>query len=157
VLGLSGALGVLAGGFAADAGRARDPGAYMSVAVFGGALSGPLFATALLSPSGLLALAILWLPILLSSAAIAPVRASAQSVVRPRVRATAAATLTLGVNLVALGFGPLLVGALSDTFAAALGPAEGLRWALVVSCAACPLGALCFWTARRTLAADTVS
>jgi MFS family permease len=155
-LGLSGAAGVLIGGALADAGRACDPAAYMRVAVWAAALAGPLFAATLLAPSGIAALVLLALPVALCSGVIAPVLASAQSVVRPRVRATAAALLFIGSNFVALGFGPLMVGSLSDAFAPALGASEGLRWALLASCLACPLAAGAYALARRSFAADLV-
>jgi MFS family permease len=72
---------------------------------------------------------------------------------------TAAAALLFTINLIGLALGPLAVGAASDIFnrALALGPAQGVRWALLSSAMfAFPAAAL-FWRARRTIREDTVS
>ena len=51
------------------------------------------------------------------------------------MRATAAALLLFIINLIGLGLGPLAVGLLSDYLnkGMGLGPADGVRWALIVS------------------------
>ena len=57
-------------------------------------------------------------------------------------------------NLVGLGLGPIISGALSDTLASVNGAAEGLRMALmVVAIALLPGGAL-MWCAAQTLTSD---
>lgn len=152
-LGLAGMLGVLAGGWLADrAGRASLAG-YMRVATVAALVSGPLYAAVAFAPPAL-ALGLLAVATMIGNVAMAPVLASAQSVVRPQIRATAAAVLFLAVYLFALGLGPVGVGLLSDLFAYRHGAADGLRWALLSGCAACPLAALAYARAGRRMAAD---
>ena len=61
-----------------------------------------------------------------------PVYASIQDIVPPELRATAMSLYFLGMYLCGGAFGPLIVGALSDHFAAAAGGdrAAGLRQAM---------------------------
>ena len=82
-------------------------------------------------------------PALLNTLWYGPVYATAQSVVAPQYRATTAAILLFVLNLIGLGLGPLSVGALSDFLAGpmGLGVAEGVRWALILSCGCFSSGA----------------
>lgn len=84
--------------------------------------------------------------------------AAVQGLVRPRVRATAAAVYMFGLNMIGLGFGPLLVGVLSDTLAAGgMSEADGLRWALIWSSLLLLVAAALKWAARRYIVAESVS
>jgi hypothetical protein len=56
--------------------------------------------------------------------------------------------------MIGLGLGPVVVGLVSDAFAAGLGPAEGVKWSLTVLSGCSLLGAALFWTGARTLRAD---
>jgi MFS family permease len=68
-------------------------------------------------------------------------------------RAMSVAILFFSANLLGLGFGPLVTGALSDMFTARLGP-SGLRWALVGAILVLiPTGAA-LWASSRTLVED---
>jgi sugar phosphate permease len=60
-----------------------------------------------------------------------PSYAAAQSLAAPRMRAVAASMLLFSKALVGMGFGPLLVGMLSDRLAPALAE-NSLRWALLL-------------------------
>ena len=84
---------------------------------------------------------------------------TAQSVVAPHRRATAAALLLLILNLIGLGGGPTFLGIASDFLDKAqhLGPAEGLRWAMIVIGCFNAVTAGLFWMARRTVREDVVS
>ncbi|HEX7854635.1 MAG TPA: MFS transporter [Sphingobium sp.] len=62
---------------------------------------------------------------------LAPSIAAAQSMLPPRLRATASAVIMLGVNLIGLGLGPLVAGFLSDHWALAAGGADSLRQAML--------------------------
>ena len=113
---------------------------------------------------GLLELAIglfgLFVPALLGALWYGPVYSSAQGLVPPHMRATAASILLFVVNFVGLGLGPLAVGALSDFLASGplhLGSANGVRWALISSAGLAYISAILFWMARRTLAEEMVS
>lgn len=65
----------------------------------------------------------------LAGAYLAPSIAAAHTMVPPRLRASASAVILLGINLIGLGIGPVIVGFLSQHWAAA-GP-ESLRWAML--------------------------
>jgi MFS family permease len=57
-------------------------------------------------------------------------------------------------NLLGLGLGPIIAGSLSDHFAANHGPAEGLRYALIITMTTFLPGGLFMLRAARTLKAD---
>ena len=76
------------------------------------------------------------------------------SVAPSHMRAPASAVQLFIANLIGLGLGPLAVGALSDSLAASLGVAEGLRWALVIASLGGIVAGILFWMAARTLRED---
>jgi hypothetical protein len=111
---------------------------------------------------------------------LGPMYAVTQSIVQPRMRATAIAILLLVVNLIGYGLGPPLVGALSDFLAgqalvpagitidackgmgehpAACGPAMalGLRHAMMAAVAVLAWPMIHFFLAARTYLKDRVS
>jgi predicted MFS family arabinose efflux permease len=99
-----------------------------------GILAVPALLGMLLAPS---------LPILLACGALqnmfllarnAPVLTLSLDLMPPSVRAMTGGVMVLASSVIGMGLGPLLGGVLSDAFAPALGEAEGLRWALIVSC-----------------------
>ena len=59
-----------------------------------------------------------------------PTYALNQSLVQVRMRGTSMSTLVVLLNLMGMGVGPALAGALSDHFAASYG-SESVRWAMV--------------------------
>ena len=148
--GVAGALGVIVGGAITDRLRTRDPAAYLVVPALASLISAPCFVAAAVTGAPLAAIGFLSLGIVISSFAMAPVLAGAQSIVPVRMRATTSAVLFLIVNFVALGVGPLGVGMLSD----AIGGSEGLRLALAWSAIGGPLAAVAFWAGRRALVHD---
>ncbi len=77
------------------------------------------------------------------------------SLVGLRQRAVASAVLFFLINLVGLGLGPLLIGALSDLLRPSLGDADGLRYAILsVALVAKALCVLHFLLAARSLEKD---
>lgn len=148
--GAAGAVGVIIGGMITDRLRRRDPAAYLGVPALASLMSAPCFVATALVDDPLAALAFLSLGIVISSFAMAPVLAGAQSIVPVRMRATTSAVLFLIVNFVALGIGPLGVGMLSD----AIGGNGGLRLALAWSAIGGPLAAIAFWAGRPALVRD---
>lgn len=94
---------------------------------------------------------------------LGPTFAVVQDLAAPRERAVAGALLLCVINLIGLGLGPLLTGALSDMFAAQYlargtdelqATAQGLRWALYVMTCVNVWSAFHYWRAGRTLRAD---
>ena len=96
---------------------------------------------------------LLIVPLIVLPASGGPVYAAVQSVVPPQMRATAAAVLLLVLNLIGLGFGPTLIGLMSDLFSAQLG--EGaLRAAMLTAVSAYGISALAAYLASRYFVAD---
>jgi MFS family permease len=157
--GTAGIISSWLGGWIADRAAKRDLRAYMSVPAIASLASIPVFATALLVDSAALALVLLIIPGLLGSLWYGPVYASAQGLVPPHMRATAASIMLFVINSVGLGLGPLLVGLLSDTLSGpvGLGPAEGVRWALILAAGLGVIAFGLFWLARRHIREEMVS
>jgi MFS family permease len=95
---------------------------------------------------------------------LGPTFAAAQALLTPRERALGAALLLFIINLIGLGFGPLVTGVLSDTFRTRLlgsglteaqATAGGLVWALRAMLAINLWAALHFFLGARTLRHDT--
>jgi MFS family permease len=151
--GIGGAIGVYIGGMIADRFGGRDYRAYVSVPAIASVAIIPIYIAGILSPSATFALACLFFGSILGALWYGPVYATAQTIVKPHMRATAAAVLLFIINLIGLGLGPLAVGAVSDVFAMqfGLGEAEGVRYALLVSSLAGLAAAALFWAARATI------
>jgi MFS family permease len=99
---------------------------------------------------GTLALPVFLAAYLLTQVWIGPGLATAQSLTPSRMRATSAAILYVIINLLGFGFGPVILGALSDAFAAHAGM-DGLRRALIFVSLLNVWGALHVFLAARTL------
>ncbi len=84
---------------------------------------------------------------------IPPMFSANQALARLRMRATAAAIMLFIGNIVGAGFGPLLVGALSDYFSADYGQLS-IRYALLCAIAIGVIGALLMLSCTRWIEAD---
>lgn len=157
VIGLSGLLGSLIGGRMCDHYGRKDSRAFVTLPGIALLLGIPFALAAFFAGNTILALLMVGPQVFLKSFWYGPVFALAQSVVSPRSRATAAAVLLMMFNLVGLGFGPLILGLMSDQFAISFGEADGLRWAMASSAILGLLGTASFMMARRTIRADLIS
>lgn len=92
------------------------------------------------------AVIIYWLSVLLISSYLGPTFALLQGLAPLRMRALWAAITLLVINLVGLGLGPTLIGAISDLLKPRFG-AESLRWALFSFAAATPWAIYHYWRA----------
>ena len=102
-----------------------------------------------------LAFLLFMVPIALSYAWLSPLTVAIQHLVFPDARASASSLFLLIMNLIGLGGGALLLGALSDAMLERFG-SESLRYA---SLAASPLyivAGLLLWSAIPTLRRDWV-
>jgi hypothetical protein len=88
-----------------------------------------------------------------------PVYAAAQGAVPPHMRAMSASIMLFLINFLGLVLGAIAIGALSDLLnrGIGLGPADGLRWALIGSTALGLMGAVFFWLARGRIREEMVS
>ena len=157
--GVAGIFGAWLGGVIADRYAAKDLRGYVVVPAVASLLTIPIYITAVSLPSAAWAIVLLAVPALLGTLWYGPVYASAQSLVPPHARATAAAVILFIINLIGLGLGPLGVGILSDVFGEGMGmgAAEGIRWALIASTLFGLVAAALFWQARKTIREEMVS
>jgi predicted MFS family arabinose efflux permease len=117
-------------------------------------ISLPLLSAAFLADSVLVMFALLLLASCLFSAAVPAMFAALHLVCGSKRRAMAVAAAFFFANLFGLGLGPPLTGALSDMFADAYGPGEGLRYALLIMCAALAPAGFFMLRAAKRLEAD---
>ncbi len=154
-VGIGGVAGTLAGGYIADRLAVRDIGGYMTGPALATAAAVPVLFAAFLVESAFIALLLLGLNAFFTAFWYGPVFGTTQSIARPPMRATAAALLLLIVNLVGLGLGPVAAGLLSDSLnVAGLGPAEGLRYSLIIMASLGLIPFIGFLWARKTIRVD---
>lgn len=159
VNGICGVVGIWLGGKIADRAAARDLRAYCRIPAFALLAALPFQVAAYWVDSVPVALALIAVSAVIGSLWYGPVHTVETSVVPPHMRATSSAIVTLQINLIGLGLGPLFIGLLSDLFQSGLGvgKGEGAQLALTASAfLALPAFAL-FWTAQRTMAKDVES
>lgn len=157
LLGVSGAIGMVTGGWLADRAARRGPAAYMTAPIIAAIVQAPFFVAALFVPGFWSALLLFCVPALLTTFWVGPVYAVTTELIGPRVRSTAAAVMQMIINLIGLGLGPLMVGLLSQTLGPGGGDGESLRLALAVLSGAGLLAAACFYAARKYVATDMIS
>jgi MFS family permease len=156
--GVAGAIGAILGGFIADRFGARDLRAYVSVPAIAALVTIPVYIFAITADNAVVGFTMLGFNAIMGALWYGPVYATAQSIVPPHMRATAAAILLFIINLIGLGLGPIAVGALSDVLANvwAFGKAEGIRWALIISILPNVIAFWLFWQARKTIRDEIV-
>lgn len=152
--GLGGGAGSFFGGWLADRLGQRDRRWYVwgsAMLVF---LISPVLLVMLTTDSLTLALTLTGAFHFLSASYLGPALAVSHGLVGLRMRALTSAVFFFFINLIGLGLGPLIVGALSDWFAAqALEGALGTAM-LIVGCAASLWGAAHYLFASRYIRAD---
>ena len=127
---VGGTAGVFAGGWFADRLGQADRRWYARLSAIAWLITAPMFAIGLLAPSLWVAWPLLLIPNALNILWLGPVTTAVQHLVPQRMRSTASASFLLINNLIGLGVGPTLIGALSVLFKERLGD-EALRYAAV--------------------------
>ena len=127
---LGGCSGVFAGGWLADRLGHADRGWYAKLPAIAWLITAPTFAAGLMSPSLWLAWPLLLIPNALNILWLGPVVTAVQHLVPRRMRSTASASFLLINNLIGLGVGPYLIGAISVALKQSYGT-EALRYAAV--------------------------
>jgi len=150
---IGGVAGVLAGGILGDRLGARDRGAHARIPAVCYLLAGPLFAAGILAGSTTSAFLLLLVPQALSLVWLPVVVTAIQHLVPHNMRATASAAFLLINNLIGLGAGTVVLGALSDALTARLGD-DALRYAVLAGLALYLLASLLMWLAVRPLRRD---
>jgi predicted MFS family arabinose efflux permease len=131
IYGIGGAAGSFAGGLLTDHFGKKDKRYYLKVPAYAILIAIPFAAGAIFLHDNVLSLACLGLCGSLQSVYLGPSVAVAHSLVPASMRALTSAIFFLVINLIGLGFGPLVVGFISDLLTPMLG-VESLRWALSI-------------------------
>jgi predicted MFS family arabinose efflux permease len=154
--GVLGALSTWLGGVIADAAAARDVRNVVVTPAVAIVITVPAYIAALTVSDARVALGLLMVMCFTNSLWAGPVYATTHAIVPRQLRATATSVLILVINLMGMASGPVIWGALSDLFSGplGLGPASGLRAALIGSALASLAGAGLYWRARSTILAD---
>ena len=155
----AGAVGIWMGGWITDRYGARDLRNYVVAPAIAALVGMPIRVLLYTVDSAGLALVLLAVVTFLGGFWWGPVFSVGQSVVPPYMRATSAAILLFTINLIGTGMGPLILGLVSDYFnhGLGMGPAEGVRWALLATVVLGLPAFACFWLARRTIRRDFLS
>ncbi len=155
VLLLGGIVGVLAGGWLGDYLGARNRGNYVLLPAVAYLLAIPFFAAGVLSSSVTAAFLLFLLPQALSYIWIGPVLSAVQHLVPPQMRASASASFLFINNLIGIGLGTMILGALSDGLTARFG-VEALRYAILSALIFYAIAALLMALAAKSLRKDWV-
>ncbi len=151
--GIASMLGTYLGGNLADKFAARDERVYVWLPAAGVLIAFPFYFAALVVDDWLIAIAILVVPSFLNSLWLGPAFGTIQNLAPQRMRALASAILLFILNIIGLGFGPFLVGVLSDLLAGPFGE-ESLRYAIIIATAAYFWAGAHFLLAGRSIVAD---
>ena len=152
---IGGTTGVFAGGWLADKLGQGDKRWYARLPAIAWLVTAPTFAIGLLSSDPWLAWPLLLIPNALNILWLGPVTTAIQHLVAQPMRSTASASFLLINNLIGLGVGPTLIGALSELFKERFGT-EALRYAAVSVVGFYIVAAALMFVAIRRLREDWV-
>ena len=150
VLLIGGVAGVLAGGWLGDKLGGGDKAMYARIPAISYWLGAPLFIAGVMSSSVTAAFLLFVIPQALVYVWLGPVLTAVQHLVPAHLRATASASFLLINNLIGLGLGSWLVGALSDNLTPAYGN-EALRYAIAAALCLYFLAGLLMWFGGKAL------
>jgi predicted MFS family arabinose efflux permease len=156
IAGFGGAAGIWFGGVAGDRlGNARV-GGYALVPAVAFIVTLPAYLLAFSTSSLLLSSFLFLIPTALGLVWLGPVVTAITRLVPPEMRATASALFLFINNLVGLGLGSTVIGAISDALTSTYGE-ESLRYSAMATTAFYALAALLMLLASRRLARDVVA
>ena len=149
-IGLATTIGAVVGGqLSVRYGKSRSWGAGFSAAVT--LVVMPFYLGSFYAPNAMLSFALLFAAYMCAGTIIGPVFATLQDLVKPDVRATAVAIVSVAGVILGQGCGPLLVGFISDLMNVAGQQAAGLRWAMTAVALVNWLTVLWFWLLQRRI------
>ena len=150
---IGGVIGIWLGGAAADRFGGRRKAAYALVPAIAFVATTPFYVAGVLSTTLWIAVALLLVPTALGLAWLGPVLSALQHIVPHNMRVTASAIFLFINNLIGIGLGLPLIGALSDAMHVRFG-SESLRYAIVAGSGFYLIAAGFLWLASRRLQAD---
>jgi len=153
ILGIGGAVGSFAGGWLTDRFGKTDKRWYLKIPGYAILIVIPCITGAIFFQNTALSVACLGLCALLQSMYLGPSLAVAHSLVPASMRSLTSAVFFLVINLIGLGFGPLVVGFVSDLLKPSLG-VESLRWALSIVIFVSIASTSMFFATAKKLGAD---
>jgi MFS family permease len=153
ILLIGGIVGIGLGGVIADRLGSKDKAAYALVPAVAFVAAVPFFMLGVTSQSLGVAFFAFLVPTALSLVWLGPVLSAFQHLVTPNMRATASAIFLFINNLIGIGLGNLVIGALSDGLNARFG-VESLRYAILSGTVFYLAAAALLYVASRKLAAD---
>jgi len=153
IYGIGGAIGSFAGGALTDHFGKNDKRWYLKVPAYAVVVGIPCAAGAIFLHDTFFSVTCLGLCACLQSVYLGPSLAVAHSLVPASMRALTSAVFFLVINLVGLGFGPLIVGFISDLLKPSLG-VESLRWALSIIIVISIASAMLFFATAEKLLVD---
>ncbi len=128
---IGGTVGIFLGGVLADRLGRLDRAWYARIPAIAWLITAPTFMIGLYTPNPWLAWCVLLIPNALNTLWLGPIVTAAQHLAPSRMRAGASGTFLLVNNLLGLGLGPWLMGALSDALKGTYG-ADSLRYAAII-------------------------
>ncbi len=152
---VGGVIGVYSGGVLADRLGRSDRGAYAWVSAIAWICTAPFFVAAFLSPSPVWAWVLLVVPNALNILFVGPLTTAAQHLVPAHMRATASACFLLINNLIGIGAGSLMLGAVSDVMTPRFGDLA-LQYSAIGLCGLYVVAAVLGYLAARPLRQDWV-
>ncbi|BAK66312.1 major facilitator superfamily protein [Sphingobium sp. SYK-6] len=156
VASLPATLSILGSGWLADRLASRgNPRAYALMPAITLCLVGPLYAFAITRDEPALIVVLVGLCGIIQYTYLGPTQGTFQNMLSPRMRATGTAFTSMIYTLVGGGFGPLLLGAVSDGYAArGTDPGLALGFAMASMAAVYLWASAHYWLASRTIEAD---
>ena len=153
ILLIGGVAGVLLGGWLGDRAGAKDKAGYARLPAIAFLVAVPLYALAIDGGSATVAFPLFVLCQALAYIWLGPVIAAVQQLVPQPMRATASAVFLFVNNLIGIGAGTLVMGALSDALTPRLGN-EALRASMLIGLSFYVVAAALMWAASWRLARD---
>jgi len=152
-MGAGGAIGTFAGGYLGDRLRNKDMRWYIWVPIIAGLVNNIPSAFLIFSGNAQVALWVTLFTSMFTAFYLGPVIAVCHSLVNAKMRSFTSAILFFILNLIGLGFGPLVIGYLSDVFKPTYGNLS-LRYAFLASFIAGIISLIFFILASRSYLDD---
>ena len=150
---VGGLVGIWSGGVITDRVGENHKSAYALIPAIAFLATLPFYVVGVLSTTLWMSIAVMIVPIALGLAWLGPILAAVQHLVPANMRSTASAIFLFVNNLIGIGLGTTLIGALSDAMHARFG-ADSLRYAILAGTGFYLVAALFFILASQRLEKD---